>query len=204
MGETRRPRTADGFIALETIALIIIVVLVAVVTTAIVFVPGSPFDTQIVEKHTISSDITDDITHQRDEIRYVSEDSPFVQPIETDIEPGNPPSNPFNQRVFEDLQVQFANFETKPVSESRFAGKVLEISRENGLYMKLENRLQNNYGLPVDYYFEPASLDTITVTYGSLESIRVGDEIHIDETNDYALPYQESIKSVKISKIAQG
>lgn len=106
---------------------------------------------------------------------------------------------PFNERAFVSQKAQRADSEGPAYGESRFRGRILSVSRENGLRLRMTSLLESSYGVEVEYVYDASTLPKIEVEGGTLEELIPGDEINVDEANDYSLEYPESIQSVKIS-----
>lgn len=189
-----RART-DGFVTLETIAIMVVVVLVIIVTIAILFTPQFSQDSTLkAPVDTLPSSVRDPLVEQQD-IRYVDPSSPFAQADKI-----SPEGKSFNERVYDDNKIAFANSKEK-VQGTRFKGEILSIDRSEGISLRMKSLLENSIGVEVLYVLDTTTLSKITVKNGSLDSLAPKQKINIDETNDYAKPYPESIQSIEISTI---
>lgn len=106
---------------------------------------------------------------------------------------------PFNERAFTSQKAQRADSDGLTYGESRFKGRILSVSLDNGLRLRMTSLLESSYGIEVEYVYTAQTLPKIEVEGGSLEDLKRGDEINVDEANDYSLEYPESIQSVRIS-----
>lgn len=182
-----------GFIALETIAIIVVVVLVAVVTIAIVFTPQFSPDGAIKAPVDTLPQRNNDVLDERKDVQFIVKDSPFAP------DPEGTQGKPINEKLYDQNVKNFSKL-SYTIMETRFKGEILSIDRSNGLRMKMSSLLENSAGVEVDYFIQSEVLSKISVSDGSVDTLAVGDTINIDETNDYSLPYQDSIQVVSISQ----
>lgn len=113
---------------------------------------------------------------------------------------------PMNMIMYEAVKSQVLPGE-KLVSTGRTPGKVLkrEVSA-NRTALLIESSLPNMKGDQIWFVYGPESISKVTVvsekdpggTY-TTANIIIGNQIYIDEKNDYSLTYPQSIQSVKIT-----
>lgn len=182
-----------GAINLETIAVSVVILLVVLVTVAIIALPR--FSKQSALKPPVDTlpQPRTDVASQRQDVAYIDPKGPFVQD-----DPASPDAKPVNEKLFDENKPIYASFDYK-IHQTRFIGRILEIDRSNGLTMQMSSLLGNSLGAKVTYHFDPAVLARITITGNSPESLAIGQEINIDETNDYTKTYQDSIQAIDIS-----
>ena len=179
----------SGFIALETIAIIVIAALVIVVTAAIVLMPRLQENEQA---DTVQPEA------MRDEKKIESENLRLREKERIDIyaTPSEGEYKSFSQRVFEDMANQ--NQSLTFVS-GRHKGKIESIDYSDGLKINLISDLGNNKGRLLDFFYDESMLPRLTVSGGTIEDLKTGDNINIDETYDHSKDYPDSLIKIEIS-----
>ncbi|KXK08441.1 MAG: hypothetical protein UZ21_OP11001000642 [Microgenomates bacterium OLB22] len=113
---------------------------------------------------------------------------------------------PMNRIMYESVKSQLLQGE-KLTSTGRTTGKVLkrEVSTESTALL-IESSLPNMRGSQIWFVYGPETISKITVVSEkdpggayTTADIDVGDQVYIDEKNDYSLNYPQSIQSVKIT-----
>lgn len=184
-------QSTQAFIRLETIAIIIVIALVIGVTVAILFIPeftkGTPIQAPI---DSLPPQLKDQKA-LRDDITYVDPAGPFAQAAS---------GTPINELLFEDNKKAFAG-QPNQVQGTRFKGKIVSVDRTDGLKMQMISMLENNPDIHVTYHISATNLAKTTMSNGSLDTLSEGQEINIDEVNDFTQSYPESVQSIEISLI---
>lgn len=141
------------------------------------------------------SKLTKEASSKAQNIQFIPPESPLSQ--DTLTAPG---AKYFNEKLYDENADVFSKLPT-PIQSHRFQGVVTSIDRSDGLVFHISSTMSNSTGVDLIYGYLPASLSKIKVNGGSLDALTVGQEIYIDETNDYSKPYQDSITSVLIHDV---
>lgn len=128
-------------------------------------------------------------------IQFIRPDSPLSQDNMTE-----PDAKYFNEKLYDEAQPTFSK-QQNTVSSGRFSGTVTAIDLSKGLVFHITSTMSNSTGVELIYGYPQESLSKITVFGGPIENLKVGEEVYIEETNDYSKPYPDSIKSVAIQKV---
>lgn len=121
----------------------------------------------------------------------------------------NTKENPINKIAFEDVRSQVGSSGNAYTSENRIHGKIIDISYpDGGMTIHVQSYLVNWKNKELWVGWDKATTDKITyyadenkTTKIASTDIKEGDEIYIDETNDYSKTYPESITAIAIIKI---
>lgn len=113
---------------------------------------------------------------------------------------------PLNKLAYDEAKAQSQPGE---IGESRFDGVVTTKETTDGLALELESKLPNSIGKKIWYRYDSETMKKIVVFKGegagrtalSINDIIIGDEVYIDEKNDFSKNYPESIVTVTITKL---
>lgn len=185
--DTRSP----GFIAVETIAMVLLVVLVLIVAASLASSSSKQSTKASAAEPESSESLHNKVSQLQNRKKYelLNTESIFAEKYD---------GISFNERLFMEAQAQYQG---SGVQSGRFQGEVLSVELNSGLKMTLKGLLDSVRDKQVEYVYSPETLVKIGVTYGTLSDIQPGQKINIDETNDMSKTYQESIVSVSISPI---
>lgn len=175
----------------ETIALLIIIGVAVVIVAALLLSPRFAKKTALPSTQPLSKQAST----QAQNIQYIPPESPLSQD-----EMSQQGAKYFNEKLYDQNADLFAKAPTT-IQSHRFQGTVTSIDRTDGLVFHITSTMSNSVGLDLVYGYLPATLSKISVNGGSLDGLKVGQEVYIDETNDYSKPYQDSIQSVLIHDV---
>ncbi|MBP9797706.1 hypothetical protein KBC70_01015 [Candidatus Woesebacteria bacterium] len=180
-----------GFIAVETIAMVLLVVLVLIVAASLASTSTKQTTKASASELETSESLHNKVSELQTRKKYelLNTESLFAEEYN---------GLPFNERLFMEAAAQY---EGSGLHSSRFQGEVISVSTTPELKMTLKGLLESIRDKEVQYVYIGETLPKISVTYGSLSDIQPGQKINIDETNDMSKAYQESIVSVSISPI---
>lgn len=117
--------------------------------------------------------------------------------------------NPINKIAFEDIKAQVGTSPSAPTAESRIHGKIIDITYpDGGITFHLQSYLVNWKNKELWVGWDASTTSKISYYSDEKKTIKIagsdikeGDEIYIDETNDYTKTYPDSITSIAIIKI---
>ena len=174
----------------ESVFITIIVGAILILATIMYVAPTFRTSPPTTTPTTISKESSQRIQN----IQYIRPDSPLSQDDIT-----KPNAKYFNEKLYDEAYPTFSK-QQNTISSGRFSGTVTAIDRSNGLVFHITSTMSNSTGTKLIYGYPTSTISKITVFGGPIENLKVGDEIHIEETNDYSKPYPDSIQSVSIQK----
>ncbi len=185
---------SKGFIAIETIAMVLLVILVVIVAASLATSSNHQTSSASAAELDTSDSINNKLVELQRKKKYepLNTESLFAEQYE---------GVPFNQRLFMDAQAQFNDNGGTSVQSSRFMGRITAVSSQPELKITLLGLLESVRDKELEFVYSAETLPKVSVSYGSLSDLQVGQSINIDETNDLSKKYQESIVSVAISPI---
>lgn len=183
-----------GFIAIETIAMVLLVILVIIVAASLASNSSPQSSSASAAELDNSESINNKLIDLQKKKKYelLNTESLFAEKY-NDV--------PFNERIFLDALRQLEQGAGRTIQASRFIGKITAVSTQPELKISLIGLLESVRDKEVEFIYSADTLPKISVSYGSLSDLKVGQSINIDETNDLSKKYQESIVSVAISPI---
>lgn len=190
--DTYMDRRSQGFVAIETIAMVLLVVLVLIVAASLTASSSKQSSKAEAAEVNTSESFQNKLEELQNRKKYelLNTDSLFSEEYE---------GVPFNERLFMEAQAQYTDGPS--IQSTRFEGKIVSVTQNSNLIITMVGLLETVRDKEVQFIYNPETLPKITVSYGSLADLKVGDSINIDETNDVSKNYQDSIVSIAISPI---
>lgn len=187
----------NGFVAIETIAVALLIVLVIVAVAAILLLPKNQAPQSPGYTVQDSESFSEKVRKLQDKKNTVVKARDLFSPAYQ--------GTPFNELLFQDTQGSLGGGQARTNTgtvTSRMQAEVRSVAlTPTDLTMQLTGILPSVYGKSFTYMYTSETLPKIRVSYGILADIKQGDRINIDETSDFSQKYPESIVKIDISKI---
>lgn len=183
-----------GFIAVDTIAMVLLVVLVLIVAASLASTSSKQTTKASASELETSESLNNKVSELQTRKKYelLNTGSLFAESYD---------GLPFNERLFIQAQTQYNEDPGNPINSGRMIARIVSVSQNPELRLGLIGILDTVKDKEFEYVYKVEDLPKITVSYGSLSDLKPGDTINIDETRDLSKNYNESLVSVVLSPI---